>query len=46
MAERKIFELNKGSFFQTMHSKQNKEMAKKHSASVKARKKNMKKKSK
>tara|TARA_R100000315_G_C5229452_1_gene140378 strand:- start:1817 stop:1957 length:141 start_codon:yes stop_codon:yes gene_type:complete len=46
MKERKKFQLDKGNFFEFMHSKQSKEMAKKHMASTKARKKNMKKKSK
>ena len=44
MTERKKFELNKGGFFQSMHSRKNKDMAKKHNASVKARKKSMQKK--
>jgi len=44
MAERKKFELNKGNFFQSMANRKT-EMAKKHANSVKARKKNAKKKS-
>ena len=44
MTERKKFELNKGGFFQSMHSRKNKDMAKKHNASVRARKLSMKKK--
>tara|TARA_R110000824_G_scaffold196433_1_gene379644 strand:+ start:776 stop:919 length:144 start_codon:yes stop_codon:yes gene_type:complete len=47
MAERKNkkFELSKGGFFQSMANRKT-EMAKKHANSVKARKKNAKKKSK
>ena len=44
MTERKKFELNKGGFFQSMHSRKNKDMAKKHNASVRARKLSMQKK--
>ena len=44
MAERKKFELNKGGFFQSMANRKT-EMKKKHANSVRARKKNAKKKS-
>jgi hypothetical protein len=37
--KKKTYELNKGNFFKSMHNRQNKEMAKKHVSSVKARKK-------
>lgn len=39
MVKKKTWNLNRGNFFKDMQSRDNKEMAKKHKSSVKARKK-------